>query len=150
MTAAALKHAAATANHAVETLALTLWGEAEARPVRAIEAVAATVLNRVRRATAPGGPAHWGQGIAGVCRAPFQFACWTPHHPRHRTMLEAREADPGLAVCRRIAARAAAGALRDPTGGATHYHDAGQLPRWAIGQAPLAEIGGLVFYRLEV
>ena len=84
----------------------------------------------------------------GVCRAPFQFACWTPHHPRHAAIREAREDDAVLALCRRVAARAAAGALPDATGGATHYHDAARLPRWAIGEVPVAEIGGLVFYRL--
>jgi len=134
---------------AVEVLALTLFAEAGARAVRAIEAVAAVIANRARLAAQPRGPAHWGRGVAGVCRAPFQFACWTPHHPRHRAMLEAREADPGLQICRRIAARAASGALPDPTGGATHYHAAEELPGWAVGRAPVAEIGGLVFYRLE-
>ncbi|MBW8270374.1 cell wall hydrolase [Caldovatus aquaticus] len=133
---------------AVEILARTLLGEAGGRPVRAIEAVAAVVMNRVRLAAAPGGPAHWGRGIAGVCRAPFQFACWLPRHPRHRAMLEAGEGDAALALCRRVAARAAAGALPDPTGGATHYHDAATLPRWAVGAIAQAEIGGLVFYRL--
>ena len=133
---------------ATEILARTLLGEAAGRPVRAVEAVAAVVMNRVRLAAAPNGPSHWGHGIAGVCRAPFQFACWTPRHPRHATMLDAREDDPALALCRRVAARAAVGALSDPTGGATHYHDAARLPRWAVGEVPTAEIGGLVFYRL--
>jgi spore germination cell wall hydrolase CwlJ-like protein len=132
---------------ATEVLARTLFGEAAHRPVRAVEAVAAVVINRVRLAAAPDGPAHWGRGIAGVCRAPLQFACWTPRHPRHAAMLDAPEGDPALALCRRIAARAAAGALPDPTGGATHYHDLGTLPRWAVGVVPLAEIGGLAFYR---
>jgi spore germination cell wall hydrolase CwlJ-like protein len=47
-----------------------------------------------------------------------------------------------------VAARALAGVLPDPTGGATHYHANEALPRWALGQMPLAELGGLVFYRL--
>lgn len=123
------RQAAAAAAAAAEILARTLLGEAGGRPVRAVEAVAAVVMNRVRLAAVPGGPSHWGRGVAGVCRAPFQFACWTPHHPRHRAMREAREDDPALALCCRVAARAAAGALPDPTGGATHYHDAARLPR---------------------
>jgi spore germination cell wall hydrolase CwlJ-like protein len=40
------------------------------------------------------------------------------------------------------------GTLPDPTEGATHYHAAERLPRWALGRVPAAEIGGLVFYRL--
>ncbi len=132
---------------AADVLALTLWGEAGDRSVRALEAVASVVMTRVRLAAQPDGPAHLGQGVAGVCRAPFQFACWHPGHPRHAALMEMPPAEE-LAPCRRVAARALAGALPDPTGGATHYHDAGALPRWALGQVPAAEIGGLVFYRL--
>ncbi|HEV7267810.1 MAG TPA: cell wall hydrolase [Falsiroseomonas sp.] len=130
-----------------DVLALTLWGEADGLPVRAAEAVASVVMTRVRLAAAPDGPAHLGRGVVGVCRAPFQFACWMPGHPRRAALAElSPEAD--LGACRRIAARALAGALPDPTGGATHYHAADALPRWALGQTPTAELGGLVFYRL--
>jgi N-acetylmuramoyl-L-alanine amidase len=130
-----------------EVLALTIWGEAGDRPVRAMEGVGAVVMTRLRLAAGPGGRAHLGQGVAGICRAPFQFACWHPGHPRRRAIAELPQgADLGPA--RRIAARAIAGALPDPTGGATHYHVAEELPRWALGQTPTAELGGLVFYRL--
>lgn len=132
-----------------ETLARTLWGEAAFRPVRAIEATAALVLNRLRAARDPQGPAHWGRDVATVCRAPFVFACWNRNHPRHGEMMQVAAGDGALAVCRRVAARALGGVLPDPTGGATHAHDVGSLPRWAIGRVPLCEIGGLVFYRLE-
>ena len=133
---------------AADVLALTLWGEADGRPVRAMEAVASVVMNRVRLAAAPGGPTHLGQGVVAVCRAPFQFACWHPGHPRRRAITEL-PADAELGACRRVAARALAGVLPDPTGGATHYHANEALPRWALGQMPLAELGGLVFYRLR-
>ena len=134
---------------AAETLALTLWGEAAGRPVRAIEATAALVLNRLRAALDPQGPGHWGRDLATICRAPFQFGCWNPNNPRHAEMLSVAPGDGALAVCRRIASRAAAGVLPDPTGGATHAHDVAVLPAWAIGRMPLCEIGGLVFYRLD-
>jgi hypothetical protein len=146
---------------AAELLALTLRAEAGERPVRAIEALAALVVNRARRAmageaacarfapgAAPGQP--WPVLLAQACRAPFLFGCWQPRHPRRAALLEAaRAADPALAICRRVAARAVAGALPDPTGGATHWHAAELLPGWALGQVPMAEIGGLIFYRLE-
>ncbi|MDB5317867.1 MAG: cell wall hydrolase [Rhodospirillales bacterium] len=134
----------------VEVLAMTLWGEAAERPVRAIEGVAAAIINRVRMVAAPDGPRHWGRGVGGVCRAPFQFGCWHPRHPRHAPMLALGEDDVALAMCRRIAARAASGVLPDPTGGATHYHAAARLPAWAVGRVPEAEIGGLLFYRLAI
>jgi spore germination cell wall hydrolase CwlJ-like protein len=130
-----------------EVLAMTLWGEAGSRPVRAVEAVASVVMARVRLAARPGGAAHLGQGVAGVCRAPFQFACWHPGHPRQRALAELPDG-ADLGPCRRIAARAIAGALPDPTDAATHYHEEVVLPRWALGRTPTAEIGGLVFYRL--
>ncbi len=132
---------------ATEILALTLFGEAGERPVRAMEGVASVVMARVRLAARPDGPAHLGRGVAGVCRAPFQFACWHPGDPR-RARLAELHGTASLGPCRRIAARALAGALPDPTGGATHYHDGAVLPRWALGQVPTAELGGLVFYRL--
>ena len=130
-----------------EVLALTLWGEAGDRPVRAMEAVASVIMARVRLAARPDGPARFGLGVVGVCRAPFQFACWRPGHPRHRALAELPDRTD-LGACRRVAARAIAGALPDPTDGATHYHDALELPRWALGRTPTAELGGLVFYRL--
>lgn len=151
---------AAAAARAAETLALTLWAEASERPVRAIEALAALVANRARAAAgsdaarlrfAPGAAAGaaWPLLLGRACRAPFLFACWNPRHPRHAALGEAPAGDPALAVCRRVARRAAAGSLPDPTGGATHWHDADSLPGWALGRVPTAEVGGLVFYRAE-
>ena len=150
------------AERAAETLALTLWAEAADRPVRAVEALAALVANRARLAASdeaarlrftPGaaaaGAASWPLLLGRACRAPFLFRCWNPRHPRHAALGEAPEGDPALAVCRRVARRAAAGSLPDPTGGAIHWHDAAALPGWALGRVPAAEIGGLVFYRAE-
>lgn len=141
---------------AAELLALTLRAEAGDRPVRAIEALAALVANRARRAmadaadrarfapgAAPGEP--WPLVLGRACRVPFLFACWRQGRPA----LPVAGDDPALEICRRVAARAVAGALPDPTGGATHWHAAEVLPGWAIGQVPVAEIGGLVFYRAE-
>ncbi|WP_211869115.1 hypothetical protein [Neoroseomonas terrae] len=48
--------------------------------MRAIEAMAALVMNRARQAAVPGGPAHWGRDVAAVCRAPFQFPCCLRNH----------------------------------------------------------------------
>lgn len=129
-------------------LALTLWGEAAGRPVRAIEGVAAVVITRARLAARPDGPRHLGQGIAGICRSPFQFACWHPRHPRHAALAALPPGDAAFAICRRIAARAIAGLLPDPTEAATHYHALDHLPRWAVGRVATAELGGLAFYRL--
>jgi hypothetical protein len=104
---------------------------------------------------APGGAsaaAAWPLLLGRACRAPFLFGCWNPRHPRHAALLGGAPdgGDPAaLAACRRIARRAAAGTLPDPTGGATHWHDADALPGWALGRVPAAEVGGLVFYQVE-
>ncbi|MBC9210049.1 cell wall hydrolase [Roseomonas aerophila] len=132
----------------LEVFALTLWAEAGTRSVRAIEALAAVVMNRVRRAEA-GEAARWGRGVAGVCRAPFQYSCWNSRHPRHLLLLAPPAADPALAMCRRIAARALAGLLADPTRGATHHHAEEELPGWAVARTPCAELGGFLFYAAE-
>jgi N-acetylmuramoyl-L-alanine amidase len=132
----------------LEVFALTLWTEAGTRSVRAIEALASVVMNRVRRAEA-GESERWGRGVSGVCRAPFQYSCWNPRHPRHLLLLAPPPGDPGLAMCRRIAARALAGLLADPTRGATHHHAEEELPAWAVARTPCAELGGFLFYSAE-
>jgi hypothetical protein len=152
-------------SRATETLALTLWAEAGDRPVRAVEALAALVANRARPAAAdpaarlrfapgapptrPGDAGVWPLLLGHVCRAPFLFDCWNPRHARHPALAAgaAPAGDPALAVCRRVAARAAAGTLPDPTGGATHWHAAEVLPPWARGRMPVGEMCGLVLYR---
>ena len=137
-----------------EILAVTLRAEAGSRSVRAIEALAALVVNRARLAAeAPAPRARFAPGLraganraallAEACRAPFLFRCWQPGRLRAEA-----PADAAMEVCRRIAARALGGTLPDPTAGATHWHDGATLPGWAIGHVPTAEIGGLVFYRL--
>ncbi|UFN47969.1 cell wall hydrolase [Roseomonas sp. OT10] len=138
----ATPHSVAIRSREAAVLSLTLYAEAGGRPVRAIEALAALVMNRL----AAGRP-EWGVGVEAVCRAPFHFPCWNPRHPRHTVLRAVPPADPAMAICRRIAARAIAGVLPDPTGGATHYHEETVLPGWARAEAPLAALGGLVFYR---
>ena len=130
---------------AADILARTLFGEARGEPVRGQEAVAAVVLNRVRRARHRGGW-WWGGTVAEVCLKPFQFSCWNATDPNRPKILAATAADPVFAACLRIARRALAGALADPTGGATHYHAAGRTPLWAVGREPSAVIGGHIFY----
>ncbi len=124
-------------------LTLTLHAEPGFRSVKALEALAALIMNR-----AAAKPQPWGKGVEGVCRAPFQFPCWNPRRPAHAE-LRADSEDVRAAICRRIAARAVAGVLPDPTDGATHYHGDDVQPSWATTHVPVAEIGGLLFYRLD-
>lgn len=130
---------------AVEVLARTVYGEARGEPVRGKEAVAAVVLNRVARAAARGGY-WWGHSVVSVCLKPWQFSCWNPGDPNRDKLLAVTAGDRGYAVCLRVARRAVAGALRDPTGGATHYHVLDLEPPWAWRHVPCAQIGNHLFY----
>jgi len=86
-------------------------------PVATLEAIAATLANRVRRV---------GPDVAGL-----------------PPLAEAPAAGPSL---RRIARRALADALRTPVGRATRYHPEGAEPPWARGRLPVAELGGFLFH----
>jgi spore germination cell wall hydrolase CwlJ-like protein len=144
--AAALTDTNAAWEETVDILARTLWGEARGEPLRGIEAVAAVVLNRVALATGRRGW-WWGNTIIQVCRKPFQFSCWNEGDPNRARLMDVDAGDLVFATCRRIARRAAAGLLDDPTRGATHYHNRTVDPGWAQGRTPCAEIGNHLFYK---
>lgn len=130
---------------AADILARTLWGEARGESVRGKEAVAAVVLNRVRRAQARGSY-WWGASVIEVCRRPWQFSCWNPSDPNAAKCAAVTVDDRNFRTCLRIARRAIAGVIDDPTAGATHYHAKGVLPPWARGKVPSADIGNHLFY----
>ena len=115
----------------VEILARTLYGEARGELVRGKEAVAAVVINRVRRAKERRGY-WWGSSVEEVCLRPWQFSCWNENDP-NRARIEAvgkgsDKHNRNFQSCLRIARRALAGTLKDPTAGATHYHAEGMKP----------------------
>jgi hypothetical protein len=124
----------------IELFARTLWGEAGGESVRGIEALAAVVMNRA--ALSPG------RSVVDACRG---FPCWSHENPDRPRMLglKAGAGSAGellFSTCLRIARRAVAGLLEDPTGGATLYHDRSTLPDWTSGRGPTAEIGNRLFY----
>jgi N-acetylmuramoyl-L-alanine amidase len=131
----------------VDVLARTIWGEARGQGVTGMEAVAAVVLNRVAVAAARGGY-WWGNDIISVCQKPYQFSCWNRSDPNYRKLLEVTEKNIHFATCIRIARRAVAGVLEDPTGGATHYHTTAISPYWSQGKTPTAVIKDHIFYVL--
>lgn len=128
-----------------DVLARTLWGEARGEPVRGREAVAAVVMNRVRRAEASGSY-WWGNSVVEVCRRPWQFSCWNESDPNAAKCAAVTIEDRNFRICLRIARRAIARVLDDPTNGATHYHRKGVVPPWTRGRTPSAEIGNHLFY----
>ena len=102
-------------------IAARLARVAPAEPVRTLEALAVAEANRLRRRP-PGAPAPPSEGEPGSM-APTRAALY-----------------------RRIARRALAGSLDTPAAGASAYHRAGASPAWAAARAPVAEIGGFLFY----
>lgn len=129
----------------VQVLARTLWGEARGESLRGKEAVAAVILNRVARARARGGY-WWGGDVVSVCLKPWQFSCWNPGDPNRAKLLAVGEDDRAFRACLRVARRALAGEIEDPTGGATHYHTARVAPAWSRHRTPCAIIGRHRFY----
>lgn len=134
---------------AIDTLARTIWGEARGETLLGMEAVAAVVLNRVAVAQRRGGRFWWGRDIQSVCRRPLQFSCWNPNDPNRDKLLRVTSQDRIFAMCTRIARRAVAGLLADPTSGADHYHAVGISPNWTHGKFPTVQIGNHIFYKLE-
>jgi spore germination cell wall hydrolase CwlJ-like protein len=131
----------------VDILARTLWGEARGEGTEGMKAVACVVLNRVKVAKERGSY-WWGNDIIQVCQKPYQFSAWNRSDPNFRKLQSVDERDLYFATARRIARRAVIGALKDVTGGATHYHADSIMPYWAKGEHPSVTIGRHVFYRL--
>jgi spore germination cell wall hydrolase CwlJ-like protein len=129
----------------VELLARTIYGEARGENVRGKEAVASVIVNRVKRAVERGGY-WWGDSLGQVCQKPWQFSCWNEGDPNLKKITSVSTENRAFQSCIRIARRAASGALDDPTGGATHYHNKSVNPPWARTKAPTAEIGNHLFY----
>jgi spore germination cell wall hydrolase CwlJ-like protein len=130
-----------------DTLARTIWGEARGEGAKGMEAVASVIMNRLRIARRAGSY-WWGNSIIQICQKPFQFSCWNKDDPNYRQLLAVDGRDLVFATALRIARRAMAGVLADPTHGATHYHAAGMTPYWVGRHRPVAVIGRQIFYRI--
>lgn len=118
------------------TLARLIWRAARYASVREREAVAAVVMNRWRHNC--------------DARAPISDACIAvegisgSHGPRRP-----ETGDVDYDCCCRIARRAIAGVLDDPTNGSTSFHFVDACPSWSLGRTPSAWVGGRLFYRME-
>ncbi len=122
-----------------DIVARTIVGEAANQPFEGQQAVAAVILNRLRSG-------KYGASISDVVFAPSQFEPWqtrkaelnalTPDNPAYGRAVQALDA----------------AALKDNTGGATHFLEptivrerrGGTLPAWA--QGPSTQIGAHLFF----
>ena len=95
-------------NRDTDILARTIYGEARGESISGQEAIASVILNRVAFAKRRG-RYWWGNTIAGVCLAPWQFSCWNENDLNRKIIERADDADIGFCICKRIALRAASG-----------------------------------------
>lgn len=131
----------------IDTLARTIYGEARGEPLAGKEAVAAVIMNRVKRAKrSPLLNYWWGADVISVCQKPWQFSCWNATDPNREKILSVTAENRSFKSCLKVAERAISGDLSDPTEGATHYHTKAILPPWARRKTPSAEIGNHLFY----
>lgn len=127
----------------IQILTKTIYGEAKNYNISVMEAIANTVLNRVRLSQT-GINTWWGNTIREVCLKPAQFACWnTKETFDWDTFLKT---DTVYQICHRIAVRAIKGLLKDNTNGGTCYHTIQTHPKWAYASVPCAQVGPLLFY----
>ncbi|PXX59539.1 Cell Wall Hydrolase [Pseudomonas sp. LAMO17WK12:I10] len=130
-----------------DILARTLYGEARGEGLAGQIAVAWTIRNRVNDGKTK---SWWGEGYAGVCQAPYQFSCWNKNDPNYPFLSGAKPIPAGqFAQAQRAADQVIAGAVADPTGGATHYYATTmpKAPGWAAKAKQTVRIGLHVFFR---
>ena len=103
---------------AINTVALTLYGEAAGEPNKGKLAVASVIWHRA------GGQAS---KLVSVCKAPKQFSCWNNSTPVVRKDKPSQDA---WKYCRLVAKDMVAGQFI-PTVKASHYHVDYVKPKWA-------------------
>lgn len=130
-----------------DVLARTLWGEARGEGLQGQIAVAWTIRNRVNDGKAK---SWWGEGYAGVCRAPYQFSCWNKNDPNFVYLSGSKPIPAGeFARAQKAANLVISGAVPDPGDGATHYYATTmpKIPVWAAGAKRTLTLGFHVFFK---
>lgn len=117
------KRAASTPDEA-HRIGITLAGLVPDGNVRAMEALAIVIMR-----------SDWGL-ICAAASSP------RPVESGNSSM------DRLVAAGERIARRALAGTLADPSRDASRFHRVGDFPDWARESRPVAQIGDFLFYRL--
>lgn len=83
-----------------------------------------------------------------IARSDWGRICAAAATPAAEQSMTTPRAAAILSAAERIARRAIAGTIGDPINGATRFHRLGQLPDWARGAEPVADVGDFLFYRL--
>lgn len=125
---------------AVLCLTQAIYYEAATEPLPGQEAVAQTVLNRLRHPDFPKsvcGVVY--EGAAQITGCQFSFTC---DGSRERAPIE-----PYWGRARAVAEAALAGFVQRDIGPATHYHADYVYPRWRPEMVKIGQIGAHIFYR---
>jgi hypothetical protein len=136
----------------IEVYACTILGEAPPASLIGAYSVAWAMKNRMLADVSQDGkPDWWGEGIRGVCLAPWQFSCWNDNDPNRARILEARGNAKSEGFIRALGVAAAVHGylIPDPTRGSTHYYNPRivKQPSWAISFAFTGKIDAHLFYR---
>ncbi len=121
-------------------LTQAIYYEAALEPVEGQEAVAQTVLNRVRNPAFPKticGVVY--QGSSQVTGCQFSFTC---DGSRDRPPIA-----PFWQRSQAVAEQAVSGFVQKQVGAATHYHADYVFPRWGPTLVKIGQIGAQIFYR---
>jgi N-acetylmuramoyl-L-alanine amidase len=130
-----------------QVLAATIDGEAEGEPLIGKQAVATSIMNRVKLANVH---PHFGDGtIRGACTAHLQYDCWSPGPDYDRIMaLDPANPTPAFAECLEVARQAIDGTLVDPTKNATYYYEPTiPGPPWLVGALWCGQFGSQLFWK---
>lgn len=127
-------------DRALYCLTQAIYYEAALEPEMGQEAVAQTVLNRVRHPAFPKSVCGVVfQGSQQVTGCQFSFTCDGSRD---------RAPEPGYwARARAVAERALDGFVLRPVGTATHYHADYVFPRWGPTLVKITQLGRHIFYR---
>ena len=137
----------------LDTLTLTLWGEARSERVEGKVAVGCVVRNRLRAK-------RFGTDAKAVCLMPRQFSCWQQHDAAHKKnyveliwaarALRNEAMTPQLKECVWVAGGILDDGLVDITRGACHYIHRSLWettpPLWTKGYESALSIGNHIFF----
>lgn len=124
----------------LDAAARTVWGESRGNP-EGMAHVSAVMVNRLKSG-------KYGNTLEEVVKKPKQFSVWNVGDPNRRKMLKLKPDDAALTKIRAILEGLVEGTVKDPTGGADHYHVTSMLPKWDFSKLKkLKAIGGHQFYR---
>ena len=123
---------------AMDVLARTLIGEADAEDLPGLAAVAWVIRTRAER----GG--WYGSDIYGVCRAPWQFSCWNHNDPNYpRISSDWLDVTDNYYRAYGVACLVMMGEMDNPAPDADHYYCPELCaPAWKDKYREIAVVGG--------